>query len=306
MKKRTFLHSAPTVLGACIRTLPRPKPLRFPAYTAVLAADLHTDADPWRDRTDVLRLALSGVTRTLGEVDAFVMAGDITNCGDEREYRLLRRLIGRYIRAKAVLPAMGNHDSWHHSDHPNHEIARRLFADLLKNCGHDPAHPYYRYSDRHCTYLVLGTEGLAHNGTRISPAQLEWFSRELLKAVKLDRTTVVVNHQPLAGRNGGDASWAEEGQKQALRRIEEVLCEAAAAAEHPIIFVSGHRHQLSPNCVEKASDRLWFINLPSFEYGGGEKHPGTAAILRFMPEDDTPRISFYDFIRLRPVEPGEE
>ena len=229
------------------------------------------------------------------------LAGDITNCGDEKEYRLLDRLLRRYVRAEAILPALGNHDAWHHSDHPNYEIAYRLFRDLCVRCGHRGDENYYEYADRCCIYLILGTERTMHNGTYLSNAQLDWLETRLRLAVRRDRVTVVVNHQATAGRNGGEASWEEEGQLAVSDRLEKLLTEAAAEAKHPVFFVSGHKHMLSPACVEKAEGKLTFVNLPSLEYGGGDEHAGTAALLQFRPEDDAPYLSFYDFIRGEPV-----
>ncbi|MBQ6118707.1 MAG: metallophosphoesterase, partial [Clostridia bacterium] len=115
-KKRRLIHSLPTIASslATARALPQKKPEPCD-FRAVFAADLHTDADPYRDRTDVLRRAFAGLRRE-GALDALVLCGDITNCGDEKEYALLRRLKKAYLGETRLLPQMGNHDSWHHSD----------------------------------------------------------------------------------------------------------------------------------------------------------------------------------------------
>ena len=100
MKKRTLIHCLPAAAAAAgnlllaapkqgLNRVKRGLDLKGtqPVYTAVLTADLHTDADPCRDRRDVLRLAFSGFTRIVARPDVFVIPGDITNCGDEKEYR---------------------------------------------------------------------------------------------------------------------------------------------------------------------------------------------------------------------------
>lgn len=298
MKKRTLIHSLPAMAAASISALPRPHIKKDPYYVAVFAADLHTDADPYRDRTDVLRSAFAGVTKKYGRVNAFVMAGDITNCGDEKEYALLRRLTRRYLRAELLVPAIGNHDAWHHSDHPCFEIAWRLFQDHCKDCGHNVTENYYTCGDDFCNFIVLGTEKTMHNCTYLSEKQLDWLEQQLSRCVKQNKLIVVVNHQTLAARNGGDGGWAEEGQAAVSDRIEALLERYSQKARAAILFVSGHKHMLEPACVEQANNRLVFLNLPSFEYGDGDgNHPGAAAVLTLSRKQRGANLFFYDFIR---------
>ncbi len=307
-KKRSLLRCLPAMLRAAVNPalgLPLRGVLRLkrafdlrgrtPYYTAVLAADLHTDADPRRDRTDVLRLAFSGVTRCVGKPDVFLMAGDITNCGDEKEYRLLRRLTKRCLRAGQLLPVIGNHDSWHHSDNPCWEIACRLFRDYLRDCGLPDARNYYSYTDKCCRWLVLGTERTMHNSAYLSDTQLDWLEKELSQAVKSKKYIFVVNHQPLHDRNGGDPGWEEEGQLRVSERLEKILENASAHARAPVCFVSGHKHDFGENSFQKVNERLFYLNLPSFEYGGGAAPPGSAWLFRVCRggADLVP----YDFIR---------
>ena len=302
-KKRKLIHALPAIAAANLTALPRPRFGKKPAYVAVLAADLHTDADPYRERTDVLRRAFSGVTGKYGRVNAFVMAGDITNCGDEKEYRLLRRLMRRYLRADLLVPAIGNHDAWHHSDHPCFEIAYRLFQDYCKDCGHNVTENYYTCSDARCNFIVLGTEKTMHNCTYLSEKQLDWLEQQLSRCVKQNKLIVVVNHQTLASRNGGDGGWAEEGQAAVSDRIEALLERYSQKARAAILFVSGHKHMLEKNCFEQANDRLHYLNLPSFEYGDGEgNHSGTAAVLTFSRKQRGANLFFYDFIRQEKIE----
>ena len=297
MKKRTVINALPAIASAHLRLLPRLRVGERP-YVAVLTADLHTDADPWRDRTDVLRRAFAGVTQKCGRVNAFVMAGDINNCGDEKEYRLLRRLTTRYLRADKIVPAMGNHDSWHHSDHPCFEIAYRLFRDFCVFCGHKGNENYYAFGDSRCNYIVLGAEKTMHNCTCISDRQLLWLEEQLESCRRQKKPLVVVNHQCLRNRNGGDGGWEEEGQAEVSDKIDALLQACAIKARGPVFFVSGHKHMLAKDCVERVSDNLLHLNLPSFEYGDGKTgaHPGAAAVLE-LPRGKAPRLYFYDFIK---------
>ena len=253
-------------------------------YEAVLISDLHADGDPFRDRTYILRDALAGMTATVGKVDALVLAGDITNCGDIKEYLNIRPKLSLFTRAKKILPEMGNHDSWHHSDDPDYAKARRNFMLLCASCGICSREIYYSWSDCRCNYIVINSENTEHEMAEISDAQIEWFGQELTKAVKSGKPTVVVCHQPLDGHNGGYRGWTEDGFAETSAKMEALLTEAAAASDAPILHVSGHRHRdFSANSFEDAGNGLYYLNLPSFEYSDG--NPG--AVLRIAEDKIT-------------------
>ena len=99
---------------------------------AVLIADIHTDGNPIRDRNDLLREGFAAVGRTQRDADTLVMAGDITNCGDIKEYVNLLEYLNVYCRVRDRIPAMGNHDSWNHNDDPDYAIAERYFKAFCR------------------------------------------------------------------------------------------------------------------------------------------------------------------------------
>lgn len=248
-------------------------------YTAALIADLHADADPTRDRTFVLRDALTGMTCTLGRVDALVLAGDMTNCGDEKEYLNLKSKLRFFVRAEQILPEMGNHDAWHHSDDPDYPKALRNFTGFCRWCGIRTARPYYSWSDDHCNYIAVGSESNMQDMACISDAQFVWLKTALNIAARSGKPIVFICHQPLDGHNGGYDGWADEGVDGTSARLEKLLEETAAKTGAPVLHVSGHRHRdFGENSFEDAGGGLYFLNLPSFEYCGG--NPGAALIIK--------------------------
>ena len=244
-------------------------------YTVALISDLHADADLTRDRTFVLRDALTGMTCTLGRLDALVLAGDMTNCGDEKEYLNLRSKLRCFVSAKQILPQMGNHDSWHHSDDPDYPKALKNFTGFCKWCGISADKPYYRWSDDHCNYIAVGSENNMQNSAHLSDAQLVWLQTALNIAARNGKPVVLICHQPLDGHNGNSAEWRDNGEGDRSARLEQLLTETAAKTDAPVLFVSGHMHaDFGEQSFEDAGDGLYYLNLPSFEYNDG--NPGAA------------------------------
>ena len=303
--KRGLVQCLPVMASSlALARLPR-KTAEDGDLRAVIAADLHTDADPYRDRTDVLRRAFAGIRRD-GPTDLLALCGDITNCGDEKEYALLRRLQKAYLGEIRVLPQIGNHDSWHHSDDPNYPLAARLFQRFCRDCGLLTDKNYYYATVKGFPFIVTGTQALCHNKPTLYRDQLVWLDAVLAKGVRTGKPVFVLSHQPPQGRNGVTPELHEAGMGDCSEEVDALLQKYAATAQAPILFFSGHIHWLTPECIEKAGDNLYFINLPSLEYGGkGDPGcpPGAAALVTVS--GSTVTVTMRDFIQGKTI-PGYE
>ncbi|MBR0509106.1 MAG: metallophosphoesterase [Clostridia bacterium] len=302
MKKRNFFNSLPAMIVSAPNIV-LPDRTQDTCRRFVFAADLHTDADPYRDRSDVLRLALSGITKNVPWADGLILAGDITNCGDEKEYALLERLCLAYVRARNVLPEMGNHDAWHHSDDPDHEKASRCFRQFAAFCNRPIAANYYDAAVGDCRFIMTGSERALENEAYLSDVQLGWVADVLADAVEKGQHIFVVCHQPLNGTHGvGERMWPEGELMAQGERLKSMVFAAAEKSSRPVFFVSGHLHKMGENTVERPRGNLFLLNLPSLEYESDETYgAGIGFILKEYY--DYMRLSAFDFIRQRKV-PG--
>ena len=157
-------------------------------------SDLHADADPIRDRTDLLRQVLAGVGRNRPDADTLVMAGDLTNSGDLREYVNLLNCLNVWCRIRDRVPAIGNHDSWHHSDDPDYAKAERYFKAFCRMNGVRADKVYYAKRVNGVTFLVLGVEDCDFDDPYLSQEQLDWFDRELRSACEDRAPVFVITH----------------------------------------------------------------------------------------------------------------
>lgn len=233
----------------------------------ILTADWHTDADPLRDRTDVLRRGLCGVSSVIG-TDALVIAGDMTNSGHIKEYRLLKRLLTVYGAPSGVIPQFGNHDCRGTSIYPYYHEAEQLFEDFCRFCGKEVHAPYYSTAVNGYHFVVMGTDKLMQNTMYVSPEQLVWLDRTLAYSCSSGKPVFVINHQSPDTRNGIPEKWAGDGGIGEQSEAVEALLKKYSA-KNKILFVSGHLHKPDEKSFEKANENLYFLNLPSFEYDNG-------------------------------------
>ena len=221
---------------------------------AVLISDIHADADFTRDRTNLMRQMFAALGRTQNDADTLVMSGDLTNSGDLREYINLINCLNVYCRIKDRVPEMGNHDSWHHSDDPDYEKAEKYFRMFCSWNGIKTDKVYYTKEVCGIPFIVLGVEAGDFDTPYHSDEQMNWFEERLGEAVKGGKPVFVICHKPI------------EDMGDCAARMEQILAGAAENAAAPVIYVSGHCHEIGENTFAQPHERLIYLNLPSVLY----------------------------------------
>ena len=301
MNKKEFIKAMkefPSAANAVVKThvshkLLIPKHNRDDIKLELIAlADMHTDADALRDRTNILRLALSGIGYSFSP-DAVIMAGDITNSAHTKEYSLLKKLCDAYLKGQRILPEMGNHDTRGTSIFPYYYEAEKLFRDFCWYCGIRTDKVYYKTVIKGYHIICLGSENILQNEAYISDEQLSWLDEALCEAGKSGKPVFVINHQPLNDHNGIDVLWKDGGVGAQSDKIEKIL--EKHTAKNKIIFISGHLHKVSPEySYEKSDSGIIYLNLPSFEYDGGKAY-------RITVKGNELKFTLFDFINDRAV-----
>lgn len=252
---------------------------------AVLAADLHTDGNTFRDRNVNLTKIFAGISKTGAPLDALVFAGDNTNSAAECEYVNLRGMLALNRRFVRVIPAMGNHDSGGTSVGTAGEkpfsVASARHRAFLRHCGIESEENRFSVCVKGFPFIALGTEEMLQNNAYLSPAQLAWLDEELTSAAEKARIAFVIGHQPPAGINGAEKAEAGlGGQSDEVMRILRKHADKGLT----VLYVSGHMHaDFSEKSFENPQPRLYFLNLPSLLYSGGhgaalEVYPDRALI----------------------------
>lgn len=225
-----------------------------------VVSDTHADNNSFRDRTNILRRAYTGIGNSSEPIDVLLNAGDITNSGDTREYWNEERLEDVYIKPAHTVACLGNHDSWNGSADPHYDKALSLFYGYLKTRGIQTDKPYYATVIEGYYFICLGTESLdLHEAAPIySEAQLQWFDDTLTKAEQSNLPIFVLTHKPIEGHHG------ITGDSVTSAAFDGVLQGHSSYAK-PILVFSGHHHTFGKQNYESQGN-IYYFNLPSMEY----------------------------------------
>ncbi|MBQ7152738.1 MAG: metallophosphoesterase [Clostridia bacterium] len=240
----------------------------------ILTADWHTDGDPVRDRMDVLRRGLAGISDTKRVPDALVIAGDLTNSAHECEYVNLKRILKYYSRVPVVIPEMGNHDSRGTDMEPVFQIGCDLFQDYCRFCGYEPLFNHFSTSVNGYPFIILGTDDIRQNEAYFSKEQLDWLDKELARCSEEGKPVFLVNHQPLMEFPYVKEQWSGGSVGENSAELWELLTKYTNKGLK-ILYIYGHLHvALTYKLFHEVSPNFYCLNLPSFEYGDKSKDNG--------------------------------
>ena len=139
------------------------------------------------------------------ELDAFIIAGDVTENGFPEEYARIYDNIHDYNVRNYIL-CTGNHDI-RLNDYETGTSRFFEFMNTLNEGQNDQNSTSYKYMIDGYTFLVLGSDNWDFEKAYISDAQLQWLNLELKEATKNGRPVFVIAHYPLAESHGLPGTW---------------------------------------------------------------------------------------------------
>ena len=229
---------------------------------AVFIADIHADGDPVRDRNDNLRRLFADINASNEKLDAIAIAGDITNCGNSKEYINLRGILFAYNKSENLIPSMGNHDSRATCvEEPYFDEGSTLFQNFLRSQGIETETNYYYKVVNGCYFIVLGTESMPD--PYISDTQIEWVDSVLSEAAKTGMPCFIISHELLMGTHDDRGVPASRNLGEASEKIKAVVKKYADEGL-TTVYVCGHLHRdFHEDTLVKVSDNFYSLLLPS-------------------------------------------
>ncbi|MBQ3519670.1 MAG: metallophosphoesterase [Clostridia bacterium] len=232
---------------------------------AVLIADIHADGDPVRDRNDNLRRLLADINASEEKLDAIAVAGDITNCGNIKEYINLAGMLFAYNKAENFIPSMGNHDSRATCvEEPYFDEGSSLFQNFLRLQGIKTETNYYYKVVNGCYFIALGTESMPD--PYISDTQIAWVDSLLAEAAKTGMPCFIISHELLMGTHDDANVPASRNLGEASDKLKAVVKKYADEGL-TTVYVCGHLHKnFHADTLVTVSDNFYSLLLPSALY----------------------------------------
>lgn len=232
---------------------------------AVLIADIHADGDAIRDRNDNLRRLIADIGAAEEKLDAIAVAGDITNCGNIKEYINLEAMLLSYDKSKQFIPAMGNHDSRATCiEEPYFDEGSALFKGFLLTQGIKTQTNYYYKIVNGCYFIVLGTESMPD--PYISDTQIEWVDSLLNEAAKTGMPCFILSHELLMGTHDDENVPASRNLGEASEKLKAVVKKYADEGL-TTVYICGHLHEnFHEDTLVTVSDNFYSLLLPSALY----------------------------------------
>lgn len=246
-------------------------------------------------RRDMLRFGLDDMENFSSPLDALVLAGDLTDHGEEAEWEMLKNALSPYSPAKNLIMAQGNHDTWTEDD--GYNLAKTLFIKYNNEIsGRETENEYYSTKINGYTFIVMASQ-TDRVAAYISDAQLEWFRAEMETASKDGLPIFVVSHWPLNQTHGLPETWGDEepapndgGLGDQSAQVEEIL-----KSYENVFMISGHIHSGFVKDSQKdvfkyasveSDGSFHSINLPSYMYLTGRGRIANGTGYTFEVYDD--------------------
>jgi len=211
-------------------------------------SDLHLGA-AWEgvDPRPRLEQVIEAVRALPNPVDAVVVSGDLTDSGDEADYRLARQLLGRLEVPVHVLP--GNHD------------LRGLLRSAFELPGEGEAPINYSGEIGELRLVILDSIVAGQDPGAFDAEQLRWLDEELSK--EPERPTLLAMHHPplTTGLPEWDAINLLPPERAALAEV---------VGRHPQLraIVGGHLHRIAASalagCPVLSAPSTYLQMLPDF------------------------------------------
>ncbi len=229
-------------------------------------------------RVQVLKCGLWDMDYSASELDALVLAGDLTDHGTEIEYANLAKAFEPYKPAGEIIMAVGNHDTWTDED-DRYEPAKENFIKYSEIItGRELTECYFTTEINGYTFIVMASEGTS-TSAYISDTQLQWLREEMDKAAEKGLPIFVVSHWPIAETHGLPETWGDEEPERLDGSFgdQNEQVEAILRDYENVFMISGHIHNGFVNDSQtdvygyasvESDGSFHSINLPSFMYMG--------------------------------------
>ncbi len=240
--------------------------------TVELISDTHVE-EKELIRQLMLTSSLTNLRFARDEVNAVVVAGDITNYADEPALAKYYDILEKYSPVP-VITAAGNHDIGHVGDRDVTNITREeAKANFIRYnneyMGMQNTENYYTTEINGYKFIVLGDDvidGGHWDAMDISPEQMAFLDSELASAD--GEPVFVICHWAVDGKNGQEIVYPDSGIELVKNDIKSVM-----EKYENVFYISGHIHggikstlaaDLAGFSNVEQENGVTYVSLPTF------------------------------------------
>lgn len=235
-----------------------------------LISDTHIDYREYLLQA-MLAGGMSGLGLAQSEIDALVVAGDITNYGDKKSVERFYKIVDKYSLINALVVASGNHEIGHNEGFTQEEAREYNINFYNQYSGQNIEKIYYSVDVNGYKMIVLGDEGDdTWDDPIFTQEQMDFLDQELSLGTAMNVPCFVICHWPIKGVNGERTVW----KNGALTRCNDMVTEVLNNYQNKnVFFISGHLHQgiksvefadmIGFNNIE-TKNGINYINLPTY------------------------------------------
>ncbi|MBR1811461.1 MAG: metallophosphoesterase [Clostridia bacterium] len=180
------------------------------------------------------KAAFEDVDNNAAVIDGLVVAGDISESGDDITNEIIINMIKETTVGRKII-ASGNHDV-----RLNYKHTMARFINDVNNLGcadYTVEKPYYYTTVNGYYFIVLGTEKQVLEKAYISDTQLQFLDEMLAEATKDGKPAFVVVHQPLANTNGLPGIWKTGDLGNQSEAVGDIMNKY-----DNVFYLCGHTH----------------------------------------------------------------
>ena len=234
-----------------------------------MISDVHIDARLPLGKL-MLATGLADIKKNATANDALLVAGDLTNYGDEESVEDFYEIVAEAEPARELIIAPGNHDIGHVEKYSNEEARRWLIRHNNEFTAVENEKIYFTKDVNGYTFIILCDESEDNwDGFDIYQEQLDFLDANLAAATADGKPAFVVCHWPIENTNGQLTIYKDGGIEEPFAsQMKEILEKYSN-----VFFISGHMHKgISGNNFQdifgfssvETINGVTYVNLPSY------------------------------------------
>ena len=237
-----------------------------------LEDDVKLTAVAWADpqisnylvkRYPVFKAAAEDLTNSTVDIDALILAGDITENGLQCEFNEIYNSLSK-TPVKNFITATGNHDIrlklYSQSRGRFVDFTNKLNANAGSELKIDKLN--YSYEVNGYTFIVLGSDRTEFEEAYISPEQLAWLDSSLDACKDSGKPVFVVLHQTLKDTHGLPDTWGSPIPGGSVGAQSDDIYNILNKYSN-VILITGHMHTGMGQYTYEKVGNFHSVNLPS-------------------------------------------